>query len=723
MLNYLLMIISAAAAPAVLAMDISVPRVTGATSEAKVLSLAEPSTRRSAYAITNVTWVYGTLRGGVPRPAHRNVSGEFTCQGKTSKPYSACADAVTYTVRPIQFNDVMSRRRRYRAVHKKHVSEELICAVANVQGLNYARTDNRLKLASLFEEAKRGKWDIVFLADVHVEESTETTVCCVEEYSLVLRGKVGIMMHASVVQTWRRTSAKIVVVEGCERLIAVVLSIHGREYAYAAAYAPHSSTPTSVRSRFLRDIEAMHDLLPTAAHRIYGGDWNAHMGKDSCGQLHMGKYALPTPTSPHAWDLATWAAENGLWHIDSHLPTRHRATWRLPGDNVAHKWYEPDYILSDISPDNRRWRGLKTCALAFGDHFVKISTVCLLGRHGGHVREGITREDGWRSGFDNRLRPYGRLCLDYMKGPTTEARELVGEYSDRVTQRLSQNAPTAAPTVAAPAVEAGGTELQRRLAEAPEVHDNSGDLVEWRDLAKILREEAENTVGRSSRDNLPPAVKRLQPMHKRFQAKLRDSWETVRLAQGTEHEAQARAAHRALRKSCRGQKGRMRAAIVLEIVKDLEYASKNHDTGGFYRHMRQLGVWLSDSGVAGRQEFTPEDGRKHFLGIGGETNEVDEGVLEELPEAFWQQCADHDDVSATLADPLTDKEIHDAIRDMRVSAGGDDEITLGLIRAAGAARSLYCSVNVGNPARTMEQRDGTGTVSGSGHSPMEEQRQ
>ena len=90
--------------------------------------------------------------------------------------------------------------------------------------------------------------------------------------------------------------------------------------------------------------------------------------------------------------------------------------------------------------------------------------------------------------------------------------------------------------------------------------------------------------------------------------------------------------------------------------------------------MRQLGVWLSDSGVAARQGFTPEDGHKHFLGIGCETNEVDEGVLEELPEAFWQQCADHDDVSVTVADPLTEKEIHDAIRDMRDSAGGDNEI-------------------------------------------------
>eukprot|EP00959_Pyramimonas_sp_CCMP1952_P450914 9440787-Pyramimonas_sp.AAC.1 len=97
--------------------------------------------------------------------------------------------------------------------------------------------------------------------------------------------------------------------------------------------------------------------------------------------------------------------------------------------------------------------------------------------------------------------------------------------------------------------------------------------------------------------------------------------------------------------------------------------------------MKDLGVWLSDSNTTGREEYTPEEGKDHFLNIGGDPNPVPEEVLDDLPEAFWQQGRAH---AETLGRPPRDAEIDRAIRGLRDSAPGDDEVTIGMIKAAGA---------------------------------------
>ena len=127
--------------------------------------------------------------------------------------------------------------------------------------------------------------------------------------------------------------------------------------------------------------------------------------------MHMGQYALPTPTSTHAWDAAEWADFNSLWHVDSHVATRHRATWRAPHGTSKHAWYELDYFLSDIKPTRGRSRCLHTCALPFGDHFVKTIRLCLFCCYGA----ARVRHDMHTSAFDGTSLKLTKLRLNDMK--------------------------------------------------------------------------------------------------------------------------------------------------------------------------------------------------------------------------------------------------------------------------------------------------------------------
>jgi hypothetical protein len=110
----------------------------------------------------------------------------------------------------------------------------------------------------------------------------------------------------------------------------------------------------------------------------------------------------------------------------------------------------------------------------------------------------------------------------------------------------------------------------------------------------------------------------------------------------------------------------------------MEDAAAEQDMGRFYRVSPHLGVWLHErTGVGQRQEFTPEQGADHLKRLGGQPNAAfPENLVEDLPRGL---------TDVTLADTPGEDEIDTAIKAMKDSAGGDDEITIGLSRAAGPA--------------------------------------
>ena len=80
------------------------------------------------------------------------------------------------------------------------------------------------------------------------------------------------------------------------------------------------------------------------------------------------------------------------------------------------------------------------------------------------------------------------------------------------------------------------------------------------------------------------------------------------------------------------------------------------------------------------EKFTPEQGREHFLAIGGQPNTPDEAVLQRVRPG----ATDH-----SLSTVPEDEEIERRLSEMRSSAGGDDEITVDMRMASeGKARML-----------------------------------
>ena len=70
-------------------------------------------------------------------------------------------------LRPCTVATLFSHRRRHRQARQPPNLQSIELRVLNVQGLNVYREDNRVKLATVIEQARKGKWDVAFLSDLH----------------------------------------------------------------------------------------------------------------------------------------------------------------------------------------------------------------------------------------------------------------------------------------------------------------------------------------------------------------------------------------------------------------------------------------------------------------------------------------------------------------------------------------------------------------------------
>ena len=58
---------------------------------------------------------------------------------------------------------------------------------------------------------------------------------------------------------------------------------------------------------------------------------------------------------------------------------------------------------------------------------------------------------------------------------------------------------------------------------------------------------------------------------------------------------------------------------------------RNHNSGKFYRGLRELGVTLEERSMRGRTEYSPEDLKARFECLGKEASIVSDEVLSRLP--------------------------------------------------------------------------------------------
>eukprot|EP00971_Amphidinium_carterae_P010598 209386-Amphidinium_carterae.1 len=283
------------------------------------------------------------------------------------------------------------------------------------------------------------------------------------------------------------------------------MSLAGQRYAFVCSYAPTGGSDSATRGEFYDLWDKHRDTFPKGCKVVAGGDWNAHFGKDHVGDF-LGPHCISTPTSRHSTAMADLLNNVGYFHVDSHLPVRHRGTWR---STLHHQHYELDYFVSSINPARRCWKRLRTFAASFSDHFGK-SVQLQLGKHTGVFKRSTT-SDGVPD----------RLDLNAMRGPTPAAVKHRERFAALVEAKLTR-------------------------AELP----SQG---QWDYVVQAMRETAESLVGRQRPRLVCPILDSMRPQMLRHQRSLRASWEQVRLAPTPTEAKLRKGCHQDLRRRLRAE--------------------------------------------------------------------------------------------------------------------------------------------------------------------------
>ena len=189
---------------------------------------------------------------------------------------------------------------------------------------------------------------------------------------------------------------------------------------------------------------------------------------------------------------------------------------------------------------------------------------------------------------------------------------------------------------------------------------------------KISRGVAEEVVGRESKTNDMPCLRACRTKLLLSKRRVAESYARLQNARQTEDFANESERHRRVKRNERDFERKQKKAVAT-ICAELESAYENHETRKQYRLLRELGVNLRDDGYSEFEAITPEACKQHFLKISGEPNDPPLNVAEQVPQ---QQ------VNAELDREPTFEEFVKTLHEMKVSAPGDDEITVDMIETA-----------------------------------------
>ena len=188
-----------------------------------------------------------------------------------------------------------------------------------------------------------------------------------------------------------------------------------------------------------------------------------------------------------------------------------------------------------------------------------------------------------------------------------------------------------------------------------------------------MRGVAEEVVGRESKTNDMPCLRACRKEVLFSKRRVTESYARLQNARRTEHFASESERHRRVKRNERDFERKQKKEAVVTICAELESAYEKHETGKQYRLLRELGVNLRGDDNSGIDAITPEACRQHFLKISGEPNDPPLNVAEQVPQ---QQ------VNAELDREPTFEEFVKTMHEMKVSAHGDDEITVDMIQTA-----------------------------------------
>ena len=196
--------------------------------------------------------------------------------------------------------------------------------------------------------------------------------------------------------------------------------------------------------------------------------------------------------------------------------------------------------------------------------------------------------------------------------------------------------------------------------------------VTWEKISEVMRGVAEEVVGRESKTNDMPCLRACRKEVLLSKTRVAESYARLQNARQTEDFASESERHRRVKRRERDFEWKQRKEAVATICAELESAYENHETGKQYRLLRELGVNLRDDDFSGI-EATLKACRQRFLKISGEPNEPPLNAADQVPQ---QQ------VNAELDREPIFEEFVKTLHEMKVSALGDDEITVDMIETA-----------------------------------------
>mmetsp|Transcript_102993 Transcript_102993/g.296578 ORF Transcript_102993/g.296578 Transcript_102993/m.296578 type:complete len:1838 (+) Transcript_102993:1524-7037(+) len=303
----------------------------------------------------------------------------------------------------------------------------------NTAGLDWSRTDNAEKLLSLLNFVRERSWDFAFLTELHF--STQSVVY-IEEFTLVLSGRVGILMNIAGRMAWNRAGSQVIPYG--ERMLGVPIAwpAVAQPILLVSIYSPTGVSLLELAAHYQQAYD-LH-LLGRQFNMLqfWSGDWNGHVGRDFLSDgVHSGAKALQQATTRTGKEQRRWLHATDLVCVDSQREIIRRATWRHRNG----QWYELDYACCSppVAAAVRRARALPT---SFSDHRAKEYELVFAqpashdSRRDRKARFLARQQQRAAEAFHQR----GPLNFQALRGPTAEAADRRARYSKRVQELLCE---------------------------------------------------------------------------------------------------------------------------------------------------------------------------------------------------------------------------------------------------------------------------------------------
>ena len=514
----------------------------------------------------------------------------------------------------------------------------------NVRRLSM-REHNRDRLRRILDEIGRQGWEIVLMTEIRADEKGVVWLGGDEERVAVIHSeRAAIVLRGQALEEWIGEGQRKWLEE---RVVTVVLGGMRLVSVYQPIWGTDEGALEGCRGEMERQVE-----MGGREKLVIGGDFNASVGRNQFRQGVCGRYGLGV-SNEAGRDLINWCDQVGLAYANSYHRHARRGTWLHPARGT---WHELDGFLvrrGERAGLTRRMRTVEERVLS--DHKPKMLEVRIETR-GWRAQGGVRREPKIRwelLGREEVAEEYCRRVGEVVRGVEEQEGEELGEW-----EKVSKSVKAAAREVcgvvrgkiAQPWMVGREEEVSRFSEEirvAVQERDSFLEISRARNRLRARREDRRGNEVNRLLEGARDRVKTARREHRSFLRRIeREWWEGV--------------------------------------IEECEEACRLGRVGDMYKALNRLSKrdWKAPRSTT----ITVEQFREHFEGITRDR-------YEELPRAIADvvsQVRDlRDDeesreVSREIDGEPSALEIRGAMKEMRDSAPGEDEVRLDYIRKGGA---------------------------------------